>query len=200
MLNLIHRKDKLMPNKIKISTVFLDMDGVLSDFQQGVYAAFNEPYDYQKLPRAYDFWTTWSRDISREQVNAVCDTNFWANMPWTHDGKEILDAVFDKFLLEQIYLLTVPMPNVQSPTGKWMWIKKNIPELYDRTLIGPVPKDLFAKPNTLLIDDHDKYGDAFRAAGGKVIRVPRPWNCLYPWSDCALEVVKLSLRRFESAT
>lgn len=187
-----------MPNKIKIRTVFLDMDGVVADFQQGVYRAFNQPYDYAKLPRAYDFWTTWDKVVTRREVNAACDTDFWANLPWTHDGHEILDVVLRKFDVNQIYLLTVPMPNILSPTGKWMWIAKNIPKLYNRTLIGPTPKSLLARPDTLLIDDHDKYVEGFKAAGGHAIRVPRPWNCMHSYSAISLELVKLALRNYQT--
>lgn len=187
-----------MPNKIKIRTVFLDMDGVIADFQQGVYQAFNKPYDYKLLPAAYDFWSTWDVVPSRSEVNDICDDSFWANLPWTHDGKRILKAVLDKFSFDQIYVLTVPMPNVESATGKMRWIEKNVPEFYNRTLIGPVPKELLARPDRLLIDDHDKYVDAFKAEGGQAIKIPRPWNSLHECLDCSLEVVQLSLRRFTS--
>jgi 5'(3')-deoxyribonucleotidase len=173
------------------------MDGVVADFQRGVYQAFNQPYDYARLPRAYNFWSAWDKPTpTRSEVDAKCNNSFWANLPWTHDGKQILEAVLKVFSFDQIYLLTVPMPNVLSATGKMRWVAKNIPELYSRTLIGPVPKELLAKPDRLLIDDHDKYVDAFRAEGGKTIRVPRPWNCLYPWCDISLQFVQLSLRHF----
>lgn len=175
------------------------MDGVVADFQRAVYQAFAEPYDYTCLPRDYDFWSTWECPPTRSWVNSVCDDSFWANMPWTHDGHSILKAVLNKFSFDQIYLLTVPMPNVESATGKMRWIAKNIPELYDRTLIGPVPKELLAAPDRLLIDDHDKFVGAFRAAGGNVIQVPRPWNCLHRWDDCSLEVVQQLLNRFTSS-
>jgi len=180
----------------KIKTVFLDMDGVVADFQCGVYQAFNKPYDYSKLPRDYDFWSTWDNPPSREEVDARCNDSFWANLPWTHDGKQILEAVLKVFSFDQIYLLTVPMLNVESATGKMRWVAMNIPEFYDRTLIGPVPKELLAKPDRLLIDDHDKYIEAFKAESGQVIQVTRPWNCLHKWNDCSLSVVQLLLRHF----
>jgi len=185
-----------MPNKIKIKTVFLDMDGVIADFHQGVYNIFDEPYNYEKLPRAYDFWTTWNKPIIRNEVNIKCNDNFWANLPWTHDGHQILDAILKIFSINQIYLLTVPMPNVESATGKMRWVAKNIPELYSHTLVGAVPKELLAKSDTLLIDDHDKYVDAFREAGGEAIRVNRPWNINYERANYTIEDLRNELKKY----
>ena len=186
-----------MPNKIKINTVFLDIDGVLTDFRKGIHNAFNKPYDYPTLTPKWLFWDDWP-DVTFEMVNAVCTIPFWAGLEYMHDGHDILRTIVNKFSSEQIYLLTTPMPNVWSASGKWMWVEKNLPNFYKRTIITQAPKHLLARPDTLLIDDKDENIDKFRAAGGKAIRVPRPWNCLYPWSDISLEVVKLALRNFQA--
>lgn len=178
-----------------IKTVFLDMDGCISDFQKGVYDAFDQPYNYAELPKNYDFWVTWpGKTVNREQVNAICDTNFWTNLPWTHDGLKIFEAVRSKFNPEQIYLLTVPMPNIESPTGKWMWVRNNIPGYLKRTIITQAPKSLFAKPGTLLIDDHDFTVDGFIEAGGRGLLMPRPWNRAHAHANRTVEVVEKFLR------
>ena len=179
-----------MPNKIK--TVFLDVDGVLANFRKGIHDAFNKRYDYSLLSPKWIFWDDWS-NVTFEMVNAVCTIPFWQNLEWMHDGLEIFKSICDKFKPEQIYLLTTPMPNVESATGKWLWVKNQLPGFYKRTIITQAPKHLLAKPNTLLIDDKDENIDKFRAAGGKIIMVPRPWNYLYPWSDFSLEVVRSAL-------
>lgn len=184
-----------MPNKIKISTVFLDVDGVVADFRKGIHNVFNKPYDYSTLTPKWLFWDDWP-DVTFKMVNDACTVEFWRNLEWMFDGHKILRSLFPRFELEQVYLLTAPMPNVESATGRWLWIKEQLPLYYKRTIITQAPKHLLARPDTLLIDDKDENIDEFRAAGGKAIKVPRPWNCLYPWSDISLQAVELSLRNF----
>ena len=191
-----------MPNKIKISTVFLDMDGVLTDFHRGVYDIFNKPYNYESPElNTWNFWDSWTPDVTREDVNKKCKRAFWANLNWMHDGRDIINIVLARFEPDNICLLTNPIVGgIETATGKMKWIKKHLPDYFHRTIITTASKGLLAKPGILLIDDNDENVDEFRVAGGKAITVPRPWNFLYPWSDCALEVVQLALRRFESAT
>jgi len=158
-----------------IKTVYLDMDGVLVNFRKGIHEAFVKPYHYPTLSKKWTFWDDWP-EVTFEMVNAVCDTLFWQDLEWMHDGVGILEAVFDKFQNNQIYLLTTPMPNVQSPTGKWLWVCHQLPAFYKHTIITQAPKYLLARPDTLLIDDKDENVDRFREAGGKAILINRPWN------------------------
>ena len=177
-----------------INTVFLDMDGVFVNFHKGIYQAFNKPYSYATdLMTKWDFWEEWG--TTSEGCNAICTTSFWQNLEWMHDGLDIFRETLKYFNPEQIYLLTCPMSNVESPTGKWMWVDKNLPKYYKRTIITKAPKHLLARPDTLLIDDKDENVEKFIAAGGDAILVPRPWNKLYKdkdsaWFTVATELVK----------
>jgi len=175
-----------------IKTIFLDVDGVLVNFRKGIHDIFNKSYNYPTLSNKWLFWDDWP-DITFEMVNNVCTINFWANLEWTHDGHDILRAVLDKFSISQIYLLTTSMPNIESASGKMMWIKNKLPEFYKRTIITQVSKSLLAHPDTLLIDDKDENIEGFCIAGGHGILVPRPWNELHGWADETLQVVKNSL-------
>jgi len=175
-----------------ISTMYLDVDGVLADFHKGVHIAFDRLYDYPSAYR-YDFWEDWREPVSRDDVNSICDKEFWKNLDWMHDGRDILREVTKYFKPEQIYLLTAPMPNVESATGKWLWVKEYLPVYYKQTIITQAPKYLFAKPETLLIDDKDSNVEEFIAAGGDAILVPRPWNKLHKNKDCAWFIVASEL-------
>jgi len=175
-----------------IKTVFLDMDGVLANFRKGVHDAFNKPYDYTTLSPKWKFWDDWP-DVTFEMVNAVCNTSFWWNLEWMHDGCDILRAIEYKFAPAQIYLLTTPMPNLKSADGKMMWVRDQIPAYLNRTIITQAPKHLLARPDTLLIDDKDKNIDGFVKAGEHGILIPRPWNELHGWTNETLQVVKNSL-------
>ena len=150
--------------------VFLDMDGVLVD----VFTGINEIFNIPKPPHKYHWFEDYN--VSREQMNKACDTEFFTNLNWMSDGKEILSIVLDRFPQNQIYLATKPMPNPGSWTGKFLWIKNQLPLFMKQLIITPAPKSLLAGPDTLLIDDVNENVEEFRIAGGQAILVPRPWN------------------------
>ena len=179
-----------------IKTVFLDMDGVITDFVKGVCRAFNKSNPYPTLTRDYTFWNAWP-ELSIKKVNIKCTTGFWANLDWTPNGHDILRLVTDTFKPEQIYLLTTPMPNPESYTGKALWVQKHLPEFSKQLIVTSAPKSLFAQPDTLLVDDKDENVEGFVKAGGDAILVPRPWNELCGWVDGTYQVVKNSLENFK---
>jgi len=176
-----------------IKTVFLDVDGVMVNFVKGVCNAFGKRYTCSNRgwPTDYAFWNEWP-DITFKIVNAACNTKWWSQLEWVEDGHDILRAVTEKFNPEQIYLVTQPMPNVESATGKWLWVKHNLPEYYSRMITTPtgVPKSLLARSDALLIDDKDENIDEFIAAGGRGLLVPRPWNRAHFCADRTVQVVK----------
>ena len=167
----------------------LDVDGVLADFRRGVCEAF----DRNDPSNNWTFWEDW-KGISFEDVNEICDIDFWRLLYFTPEGMEIEQIVRRKF--KDVYLLTTPMPNPGSGTGKLLWVKEYLPWLYDKTILSYAPKSLLAGPDTLLIDDKDENIAEFVAAGGRGILVPRLWNELCGWSNETLQVVKNSLEEF----
>ena len=170
------------------------MDGVIADFHKGVCDAFQQPYNYNDSLSTWNFWEDWDKSVTREDVNAKCNINFWEHLPCTHDGFEIFKAIRSKFKPEQIYILTNPVVGgAGTATGKMLWIKKYLPDFYSRIIITQAPKGLLAKPDTLLIDDNDKYVDGFIEAGGRGCLVPRPWNRAHFCADRTVEVVEAFL-------
>ena len=185
-----------------INTVFLDMDGVLVNFLGGLHKSLNVPYSYENYPYEKGKWNMLTDikgfdDIPAtfEQCNDCCTTSFWRHLRWMPDGYDILTAVEYKFTPAQIYLLTTPMPNIESPTGKWLWVKNHMSMYYKRTIITQAPKHLLARPDTLLIDDKDENVDGFREAGGKALLVPRPWNRAHLQAGQTVEMVREFLER-----
>jgi 5'(3')-deoxyribonucleotidase len=156
--------------------IYLDVDGVLVNFRKGVHEAFDQPYDYDNLPLSWFFWKSWG--ITNDKANAVCEEDFWAELSWMHDGREILAAVCRTALQchAEIYLLTTPMPNNGSWSGKAEWLDYNMPMFKRRVIMTNVDKSIFADAHSLLIDDKDSNVEGFVAAGGYGLLVPRPWN------------------------
>ena len=169
--------------------VFLDMDGVITNFNKSVCTKFDLPYP----PQVYHFFPE-----IRSQVNDFCDRSFWENLEWMDDGRDILRVVTETFGCENICLLTKMMPNVESASGKMRWIQNNLPLYSNQVILATleVSKSLLAQPDTLLIEDCDKDFNEFVAVGGHGILVPRLWNRLYSQADEALQVVKSKLEKF----
>ena len=108
--------------------------------------------------------------------------SFWAYLPWTKDGHQILDLVERSFGKENVFIATCPTKSPASASGKMRWIQKNMPDYARRFIIGP-PKWLCADKDTVLIDDALHNVGQFRDAGGRGILVPRLWNPRYNIHD-----------------
>ena len=174
--------------------VFLDLDGVLVNFGEGIYRAFNKEYNYPGLPREWFWYRDWG--VNDAEFDSVCDRQFFASLRWMHDGVPILAAVKEKFGADNIYLLTTPMNNPGSWSGKIDWVLRHLPEYRKRLILTQVPKSLFVGPNAILIDDKDENIEEFVAAGGQGILVPRPWNKLCQRANIAFHLVKDGLEEF----
>ena len=195
-----------------IKTVYLDMDGVLVNFLGGLHKALDVPYSYENYPYEKGKWDMltdipigkWDEELGHdehytfEQCNDCCDMVFWVDLNWMHDGHEILRAILDEFNTSLIYLLTTPMPNLESASGKMMWVNDNLPVYLKRTIITQAPKHLLARPDTVLFDDKDENVNKFRKAGGQAILINRPWNAGHGRANNTVEDFKNELEEMLS--
>lgn len=174
--------------------VFLDLDGVLTDFTSGVHRAFNMPYAYADYPYTKGLWDWFAEaGLTWNQVDSVCNAGFWACLEWMFDGKGIYHEVrkYARLSDSSLNLLTTPMKNINSTVGKLTWIREQLGEnRRKQALITGADKKIFAGPDTLLIDDRNKNIEEFIAAGGRGLLVPRPWNKAHFYADRTLDVVK----------
>jgi len=172
---------------------FLDVDGVLADWVGGVHERMGIDYDYSmwpyaKGPAGWDFHD--EAGFSFADIDAMCDFDLWANLRWMHDGHDIMRLVVQHFGKNNIRLLTAPMPNVMSASGKMEWIGRNLPEYKRQVTIHTGDKAVLAKvPDSILIDDSSKNVDAWRAVGGKAILVPRWWNTDHYHANNTVDIV-----------
>ena len=173
-----------------IDTVFLDIDGVLADFNKTATKIINAPYP----PTKYWWWDSFKDGKSR--VNAACDISFWENLNWMPDGKKILALIEDYF--STIYLLTAPMEHSGSYTGKIKWVYRHIPSYNRKTIITPINKSVFAKPGVLLIDDSSDNVKDFKLMGGEAVLVPRAWNLDRKVADIAYDIIKSRLYKYKN--
>lgn len=152
---------------------YLDLDGVLVDFVGGALKLHGKeipPKEVQwNFPRQLGFADTLAKEFWD-----LLGYDFWANLGWTHEGRETLKAVEGAFY-DRVCIMTSPCNTPGAVEGKVAWIKREIPDYSRRFVVGPA-KHLFAGPGKVLVDDNDDNVEQFRLYGGRAVLVPRPWN------------------------
>jgi len=141
--------------------IFLDLDGVLTDFDSAV---------RELGPEASEGL---AEDAEKEKKQVMWDKiedagiNFWANMKWLPDGKKVWDIVKDKNPI----LLTAPGLYNFARGGKELWVKEHLPgvQLYFENA-----KENYAEMDTILIDDRADNINGFIEAGGEGIVYESP--------------------------
>lgn len=132
--------------------LFVDLDGVLVDFDKGYLQLTGHfPTSYEKIHGKEKFWGP------IEKMGAP----FWFNLPWTKDGKDLWKYV-KKY---NPTILSAPSQDPQSTLGKKIWLKKHLPNA-KYILVPAKDKQLYAKPNHILIDDWDRNINQWKDSGG----------------------------------
>ena len=126
-----------------IDEIYLDMDGVLTDF------------DYQV---AYYNARKASGGIDWDKIHKI-GASFWTSMPWLLDGHRLYNDVLNlqKQYNFKLGILSAIFTN-SGKRGKRYWLEQNCPEINSENVIicdSSFHKVQHAKPNRLLIDDKD---------------------------------------------
>lgn len=127
----------------------VDLDGVLCDFDQAYKdISGKDTYNHSKIE-----WP----------IVDSAGVDWWANMPWKKDGRELWEAVkgFNPTIL------SAPSRHKDSRTGKKIWVKRELGE--NVPLILENQKGKHADKDSLLIDDRLKNVEEFRKEGGLAI-------------------------------
>jgi len=127
--------------KIKL---YCDMDSVLTSWDdafKNLGKEHNEGLtgeEYEKKYGSEKFW---------KLIDEVGGLEFWSEMPWTEDGKELWSYI-KKF---NPTILSAPSKQEICPKGKDIWVDrelgKDVPRIYEKE------KYIHADENSLLIDD-----------------------------------------------
>lgn len=149
--------------------IFLDLDGIIRDFVQGVIDKFNLNITHQDINEWN--WFEKNMNMSASEFWEQLDYDFWVNLPKTPLADEVLE------LVNSFKPVILTSPTLNSAGSAQAWIRKNLPDYFDskRYLIGPA-KWACANEDSLLIDDSDRNINEFECAGGKAILFPAPWN------------------------
>jgi 5'(3')-deoxyribonucleotidase len=157
---------------------FLDMDGVLVDFNRGIHELHgrDDVYKYRTSLGVFDIEKLWG--ISPDEFWAPMKEGFWRDLHPFPGGNEIVELLTQTFGVNNICILSSPSQDQWCIPEKRVWMDEHYPQLTRNMLFGSA-KRFLAGPNRWLFDDRDKNIQAFEEAGGIGITIPRPWNSEY---------------------
>jgi 5'(3')-deoxyribonucleotidase len=147
--------------------IFLDMDGVLVDFEAGAAALWGLTAGELQAKRTPGTWAL-------PEPLGITTTQFWNKlneageifwqgllpMPW---HLELMHYVEEHST--QWYIVSAPSHSPTSYTGKVKWLKKYFGPRFDRFFLTP-HKELLAANGRLLIDDNEDNIKKFVEHGG----------------------------------
>lgn len=132
--------------------LFVDMDGVLADFDRHYQTVFGVRPD-----KVAD-------DVDWEAVRAV--KNFYLDIPPMPDLPMLWGAIRN---LDPIVLTGVPSLVEEAPANKRGWVAKHLGADVQVICCRSRDKCLHGKPGDILIDDWEKYRQLWVDAGGRWI-------------------------------
>ena len=179
---------------MKIKKIALDLDDVLNDFTMPAlqivgcevsgprdYNSYNLDWGFNIIKAANSLHKT--RSFTNEEFWDCFSVEDWASFPESEEFHAILDMSI-KLVGENILILTSPIcgrdvsisATSKCLEGKYLWIRKHLPNFLHRSFSFSPAKHFYATPSTLLIDDSGENVRNFKRAGGQAILFPRPWN------------------------
>lgn len=160
-----------------IDVIYLDMDGVVARFVDGV-ARFFGKTEEDLLP----LWPAGSYSIhiplgleDEDELWKKVDQGgwpFWASLkpyPWA-------DRLYEELRkIAPVVIATSPSLHPQSAYGKIAWLQKWKGKHFRDYMIVP-KKHFLARPGALLVDDSDDKVVQYRERGGPAVLFPQVWN------------------------
>lgn len=165
-----------------IKTIYLDMDGVLSDFTAGWHNALGVPFDIYDYPLPKGLWD-YSSVIEKQYgikwgaIVKVCSRRiFWYQLPMIRDAHRFYRSLCERHNV--VFLTHATGVFNECLIGKQLWLDGFTDfNSYEMILLkSDEAKGIYATPDSVLIDDKDDNIQDFIRSGGRGILVPRPWN------------------------
>lgn len=175
--------------------IFLDADGILVNFMQGVFDHYRCESPHKDGERSdWDLFKLINK-CENEFWHNVADEDFWANLKKTPEADEIVELAIDTVGVDQIAILTAPPKSNRSAaiSGKLKWFEKNYPHLA-HNVIPTHQKHFCAGIYSYLIDDNDKNCEKFAQWGGEAWLFPRPWNANFHKQATAMRDLETDLQ------
>ena len=171
--------------------IYLDMDGVLVDFDKGYKNLTGVSTTHADRQGRDEFWDLFRNSLEKKGIDEI---DYWANLPWMSDGNTLWEYVkkYNPYILTAPSINpTIPKPDRYKPQfnqsiqGKEKWVKRldNIKRVYYKS--AKFKSDL-AGPNKILIDDREDTIARWNAAGGIGIHHTNTQNTIKQLKDLGL--------------
>lgn len=155
-------------NELNIPTLYIDMDGVVADFNGFAATVLREPVDFSTEKWTEEQWT--------KLKNHPC---LYKHLPKMTRADEIIEIArkFRNKLGWRVYMLTaVPKANdvPDAFSDKMYWMLRHYPDIPVR--FGPFAKNKkdHCKPGDVLFDDRVSNCEEWGQAGGRAILAKDP--------------------------
>jgi len=153
-----------------MNTIYIDMDGVVADFNRAAREYLNKRYADQARAEQQGRWPEHEWGKIRELPH------FYRDLPKTHFADRIIELArgFRDKKGWQLYMLTAIPKNNDMPHcfhDKIDWMQEYYPDV--RVHFGPYSHDKqhHCRPGDILVDDRESNTNEWRAAGGIAVRV-----------------------------
>lgn len=132
---------------MKKKILYLDLDGVVADFEKGIETICPSINSTESLQNPY---------IRDEKIDSICAENpsIFENLPLIAGAKESVLQLFEIF---DVYFLSSPMWDLPASfSGKRIWLEKHFGDLAKKRLILTHRKDF--NLGDFLVDDRLRNG------------------------------------------
>lgn len=138
---------------MKITTIYLDLDGVLANFIDGINKLGYTKSELDNFPNKI-----WPKIYMKGSY-------FWKNLKLMPGAIKLYNACCKKVGINNVIILTAIPHTAASKTGKQLWCKKYF-KFAKCICVKRTDKVLYANRHSLLIDDFYKNIDDFNQASG----------------------------------
>ena len=139
--------------------VFVDLDGVLADFDAAYIAAFGEKNNHD-LPEPPGFW---------DRLAAHRDGRFYADLPMLPDALDLWRGLLALTGTTPTVLTGIPRSLPFASVDKCAWVARHLGSAVPVICCASKDKYIHGKPGDLLIDDWTKYRSLWEDMGGVFI-------------------------------
>lgn len=146
----------------KAYDVYVDMDGVLTDFERRFEQFAGVTPDEFMAQKKIEFGEEKADEQFWDLIDNQIGVRFWAGMPWMPEGEKLYQYIKKS----KPTILTSPSRDDSSRIGKGVWVKRNMPNVPIKFGYKASGKAKYAGPNKILIDDREDNVQAWKAAGG----------------------------------